>query len=65
MNNGSKRELQLITFHLQRKYVEVLNRLVMEGYFSSRAEALRFAVILLIKYTRELERKQIHRLYLG
>jgi len=58
-------DMQLVTFHLPKKYVEVLNRLVDEGYFASRAEAIRFAVTLLLKYCREVLEKEISRPWLG
>jgi len=39
-----KENLELVSVHLPRKYIELLNLLVRQGLYPSRSEAIRIAV---------------------
>jgi len=46
---AGKENLKLVTVHLPRSYIRMLDSLVREGLYSSRSEAIRIAVRDLIK----------------
>ncbi len=54
----SKVPMVLVTFHIPIPLLRELDRLVEEGKFPSRSEAIRHAIIQLL--ARERQRTQIH-----